>query len=206
MNQKYSSSFVLIFIASIFFVPSSQSSAQVELKILRDGRTTKRTGKILQWSGYQILLQANGRERKIDSRDVIDLKTDWPSDLEEARRAVTQHDYSTATRKYELAILQDERLWVRQTIWAELVELCDAQENSVESIRYFLKIATQDTDTRFFHLIPLSWSTSGLKTPPENMTKPWLQAESKIVQLLAASWRLSGTGRTEAIDKLQSLA
>ena len=205
MNLKSIVLFVSFFLAVLSFV-ASESTAQVELFILRDGKTTKRTGSIAEWKGHQIVLVANGRERKIDSRTVVDISTNWPSDLQRARELASDHDYVSAAKKFQSAILQEDRLWVQQLILAELIEVYDAQELPNEAIQAFLRMVAKDSESRFFSLIPLSWSTGGIRNPPEAMTQQWIQSKSKILKLIGASWRLSGAKRKEAIETLQSLA
>ncbi len=172
-----------------------------------DGNGNKvRKGQITDWIGNKISLLANDRTRTIDIDSVVDVQTRWPSELTQARELISRNQYREAIASYESALSAESREWVKQIVLSELIQTLDAVESPQQTTRKFLQLYQLDKQTRFFHLIPLPWSASGLKSPAESETAKWMAAKNSLLRLLGASWQLSGTKRGQAVEVLEQLA
>lgn len=180
--------------------------AQDEIVFKNDDNQIKtRSGRITQWLGNEITLVENGRRRTIDSDRIVKLETRWPQELEQARQLVANNDLRTAISTYSQGLENEPRDWVKQIFLAELVQAFDAAEASSEATRKFLQLYQLDSQTRFFHLIPLNWATAGAKPPAEAETAKWMGANNSLLRLIGASWQLAGPKRGKAVEVLEDL-
>ena len=186
---------------------AGQSFAQDSVTFkTEDGQTKTRKGRITNWLGKEITLNERGRIRTINAEQVINFKTQWSDDLRQAREQVANNDFRNAIATYNRAIENEQRDWIKSLMLAELVQVFDTLEAPSQSIRKFLQLYQLDSQTRFFFLIPLSWSASGAKSPPESDTAKWMEAKNNLLRLLGASWQLSGSQRGKAVTVLENLA
>ena len=172
-----------------------------------DGRETKRTGKIVEWTGTRIQLENDsGRTRSIDVSDVKRIDTRWPEELLAARELVAKHDYAGAAASYQQASKSESRGWVKAIIGAELLQVFDLSENHRQAIVEFLKLYVADGSTRFFDLIPLAWSIEEQNIPSEVELKRWLTNDNAVLRLMSASWLLSRGNNQSAVAELEKLS
>ncbi len=198
---------VSVAIACSFGISDLNSVDAQDVLVIRrpDGRTTKRTGEIIRWQGSSITIFNGSRERTIDQNDVLELQTNWPIPLEAARHAVANRQFPRAIKSFREAIQVENREWVQAMIKSELIEVFDALENPAAAAKLFLQIYDADSQTRFFPLIPLSWSIGELKPPSSVQSNQWMKSKNPAVQLIGASWQLS-VNQNQAVAVLESLA
>lgn len=195
--------FILCALVLIFSCRES-SLGQDILVIKRDGQTTKRSGTIVDWQGKKISILTGSRTRSINSDDVVELLTVWPDELITARKSVQSKDYNTAIRQFTLALSDEKRSWVKVIILSEQIQALDAVENLSLAAVQFLKLIELDPNSRFFNLIPLSWSVGEIKPPTNEQCKTWLASDNPVALLTGASWQLQYN--SQAVDVLESLA
>ena len=134
----------------LFSLCLSFASAEDVIILKRDGRITKRTGQIVDWQGKRISIVLGSRTRSVNSDDVIELQTKWPSELVEARKSVRANNFPNAIRQFEFALANEKREWVKAIVLAEQIQALDAVENVASAADKFLRLYRLDPDTRFF--------------------------------------------------------
>ncbi len=196
---------VLTVMAMVVFCAST-SKCQDTL-ILRTGtdQSSKRSGQIIRWKGNRITLDTGGRTKQFDATSVQQIQTLWPAPMEQARQRMAVRKYAEAIPLMQAAIKLEDRDWVKAIAMAELVQCLDATDRTSEATIEFLKIYSADPDTRFFHLIPLPWTSTHWNRPPDSDTRKWLQSSNSLLRLLGASWQLSDQRRASAVEALESL-
>ena len=146
-----------------------------------------------------------GRQKQIDTTRIIKIETKWPDELKPSRDLFKSGQFDKAVGFLQIAVKNENRAWVQAILSAELIQGLDAMEKQWEATLAFLAIYNVDPETRFFYLIPLPWDTNTVGTPPDEETKKWLASRNSLLQLLGASWRVSGADRTKAVAVLEEL-
>ena len=197
--------FCQLFLGVLIFLTVFPASALAEDVVIlkRDGRTTKRVGKIVDWQGKRISIATGSRTQTVNSDEVIELQTQWPEALIEARQTMLAKDFNLAIRQFITAMAKEQRSWVQTIILAEQIQALDAIENLALASEQFLKLYSLDPNSRFFNLIPLSWSIGENKPPSKAQCEKWLASKNPVALLLGASWQLQTNSR--AVDVMESL-
>ncbi|MEM7455358.1 MAG: tetratricopeptide repeat protein [Planctomycetota bacterium] len=171
------------------------------------GRTVRYRGEITDWRGSRITIFTNGRSRTFDNNELISVRTTWPAAYNEAETLIAAGQFNTASQKLQEALDSESRRWAQVAIRAKMVQTLMATENHSEALTLFGSILAEDPDTRFIHLAPLPWTGSasvaqGLASNAEK----WIDTAQPVVQLIGASWLLSGPKRQLAEQRLEQLA
>jgi len=95
-----------------------------------------------------------------------------------------------AQDKFREALKDENRAWVRREILSLLIRCALHQNNQATAGTRFLALLRSESDTRFFHLIPLVWSPTELSPAMENQAKLWLSDSDATARLLGASFLL----------------
>ena len=169
------------------------------------GQPTKRSGQIIDWKANQISLKTKTRTRKINALQVTNIQTQWPVELEDARRLMRSGKFDEAVPKLKTARENENRAWVQQIITAELAQSLDALDQTEAAAIEVLRLYQDDPQTRFFHLIPLPWLLSQQYPPEGRMGKKMLKSNNSFLALISASLLLNGSERETATQRLQQL-
>lgn len=182
------------------------ASGQDTVVFKRNGKSTRRTGTIVDWQGNKISMQTGSRTRTIDATHVIEIQSQWPPTLLAARESVKSHNYEHAVKQYKQTNASENRSWVQAIVSAELIQIYDATENPALAAVEFLKLYNSDPQTRFFDLIPLTWSTGPLKLPSSQQSQQWIGSSNPVEKLVGASFLLSTNSSDAVVDELERLA
>jgi len=171
-----------------------------------DSTTTRRNGKILQWKGERLRLQANSRIRSIATDRIIDIQTSWPDPLIAARERMAAGKFDEALPQLTAAREIETREWVEQIITAELVQCLDAMDQTEAAMIEFLKLYQYDSQTRFFYLIPLPWLMAEPYPEEGRWGRKMLGSQVSVMALMSASLLLGTPQRESAVGRLEQLA
>ena len=171
-----------------------------------DGKTTKRNGVIESWTGNQLNLKTKTRVREIDTDRIVDVRTDWPAGLIDGRKMMASGDFGQAATILKQARETESRQWVKQIITSELVQCLDATDQTELAMIEFLRLYQDDSQTRFFHLIPLPWLLTKPYSEQGRLGTKILGSENKLLALMSASLLLTGSQRAQATQRLEQLA
>lgn len=202
---------LFLLLISLSFPLTTLAQDTVVTRGSRKGVTLKRKGLIVQWKGDSLTLSINGRERRIDNEDIVQIRTNWNEHYLAGRQALLRFQFEDAIVRFKAALTEERRPWAKHMIRARLIEAYRGTQDHMAAIQQFLAIASEDPQTRFFHLIPLAWTSSSLESAPVIASARDL-AKSKYVyaQLIAASWLMNDaqdpTSRTTGFQLLETLA
>lgn len=169
---------------------------------------TRRQGEVLEYTGERLRLRLpDGRVEEIAGSRVVRVVPALSELHQSADRLRVQGRLADALTTYRQARQQEPRDWVRRLIMAHETD-CYA---ALGQVRYagetFLALIRSDPATPHLDVIPLAWATSRADLELEQAASGWLvQAELPASRLLGASWLLSSSQRSAAIDVLRQLA
>ena len=186
--------------------PRLSLSADEDIVITRSqsGQTVKRRGTITQWLGQSITLQTNTRERIIDAADLVEFQTTWPDGYDQGESLIDARQFAQAIEPLNRALKSEARPWARRIILSRLIVCHQAMGDFEPATDAFLKISEEDPNHRFFHLIPLPWTSTLGNSTQIRRANQWIDSESVIEQLFGAAW-LIGSDRQRAVARLKQL-
>ena len=195
----------------ILWVATAAAQDTVVISANNSKGQISREGTIVDWKGSSLTISSNGREREVDNERIIEVQTQWDKNYLAGKSSLAEHRFESAIAEFQLAVKAEKRPWAKRLIQARMLEALLATQNHVEAIRQFLIITREDPQTRFFHLIPLSWTQSSLQTASTvNVAKRLANSKDVIAQLIAASWMINDAldpkSRSRAKALLETLA
>ncbi len=169
-------------------------------------KTQKLKGTIVEWIGNRLTIQQRGRERDVTADEILSVQTIWGNDVDSARLLAGQGQFASAIERYKNAASQETRPWARTIINSELVQACTAIDNHGEAIATFGSILGRDPETRFMYLTPLPWTGTANAAAMQPQAEIWIEASQPVVQLIGASWLLTGPRSADATSRLEQIA
>ena len=198
---------VIVTLCSGLFATTTYAQTESDTVVVRrqdSQQTLKRRGTIVEWKGLSLTLNSNGREREIDNDEIVEVQTGWGQDYVEGVRELKQGKTNQAVIKLQSALASESRPWAKRIIRSRLVDAFQTLEQPAAAVEQFLLIVREDPQTRFLHLAPLPWT--GSSNALQSQAQQWIQSREPLMQLIGASWLLSGPQRQQAIKVLESLA
>ena len=181
-------------------------TAQDEVTVRgKTGKIVKRKGQITEWKGVTLSINVNGRNREIDQSEIIQFQTAWSADYLKGQKLLNAHDYKGAAESFVAALKSDPRVWAQQIIRSKLVQCYAADERWPEASKHFLTLLRDDPETRFMNLIPIPWGGGLQSAGMTQASGGWMRSKIPAVELLGASWLVSGKFRDDALAKLEEL-
>ena len=197
---------VALFMLMLLAWPSATIGQDVVVLKSDDGKMTKRNGIIVDWKGNELSLKTRTRTRQIDAQRILDINTNWPAELLTARKLMQQGKFRQALPELKRASENESRPWVLQIISAERVQCLDATDQTDEALLEFLRLYKQDSQTRFFELIPLPWLLAKPYPAEARFGRKLLESKNALLALISSSLMLVGSHRDEARQRLEQLA
>ncbi|WDI44633.1 tetratricopeptide repeat protein [Bremerella sp. P1] len=166
---------------------------------------TKVRGNVIDYTGQVLTLQTASGQTSIPSDKIASVETDYASDVLKARQLLDEGKSSEAARMFAAAYPGERRPWVKREILAlEALALQNAGRY-IEAGNAFLKIVAEDPQTIHFDAIPLAWFSLPPHFERDRAARGWMEMSSPYAQLLGASWLLSTSDRSQAIQVLGNL-
>ncbi|MEW4563723.1 tetratricopeptide repeat protein [Bremerella sp. JC770] len=166
---------------------------------------TKVRGNVIDYTGQVLTLQTASGQTSIPSEKVASVETDYASDVMQGKKLLAEGKSSEAARLFNSAVGGERRPWVQREILAlEALALQNAGRY-IEAGNTFLKIVAEDPQTIHFDALPLAWFSLPPHFERDRAARTWLEMPSPYAQLLGASWLLSTSDRSQAIQVLGNL-
>jgi len=166
------------------------------------------SGTIIDYTGENLILRTSGgREQRIPTSRVIEIKTTWSPEKLAGDEMMEGGEFDEAVKNYLTAYREERRNWARREIVAQWIRCYRELAQFDRAAEAFLGLLQLDPKTQHFHAIPLSWSPYQPPLTLQQKAKTWLESgQSSPARLLGASWLLSTGTREVAIGSLRELA
>ena len=185
--------------------PSAFAEDIVFTRGQRSDKISKRRGLIESWKGQTLVIQSGGRSREISGDRIVRIETAWNEQYQAGKTELQQRNFREAIARLKRAIVEEQRIWARDIARAELIKAYRGNEQHLSAVQEFGQIFTRDPQTRFLYLLPLAWTQTVQGGEAARFTEPWLTSDEAALKLLACSWNLGGSRRTNAVAGLESL-
>lgn len=198
-------------LASLLLLTATAAAAQDTVVVTNaDGRgRAMRQGEIVELTGTELKLKNSaGRVETLPAGRIVEFRTDWRADHLRARELHGTGKLGEAITAYEEAKRSEPRAWAQRQIMAERSQ-CLAESGRFDLAgEEFLAIVASDPATGHLAAMPLAWRSFPPDAALESRAAGWLAAGSKspAAQLLGASWLLSTSRRSEAVQRLEELS
>jgi len=168
--------------------------------------SVKYTGRILDYTGKELAIQTNGKERRFPGELVSRIESDWTEPHRAADDLFDRREYEDALGQYELAMKSERRRWAQRKIVSQMI-LCLRNLNQTRRAGdLFLTLLRSDPTTPYFAQIPLTWDTGAPAADLEPQARRWLESDSAAAKLLGASALLSTQQRAAVVKELEELS
>ena len=175
----------------------------------QQGRRFTRVGAVLSYDAELLRMKlTSGAISRVPADRVLEVSTMKVEAHKEADRLFGEGDFRRARSRYQSAYRSEFRSWVRQQIVAQSI-LCSVAVGDVrQASTTFVALMRQHPKSRFKYVIPLAWRTVEAPRSFREVADRWLEdgQQVPVARLIAASWRLSGDARREALVVLENLA
>ncbi len=219
---------LLTSMASIAFAQSVKSQEVLEAEISRiwitePGDTSlnrwdprqlfEDAGKVKEWDDQKIVFIRPGAKREITTQGdfVVRIEPAWANEAgEQIHRLFSERQYSSVIKQGNDAIKSGLPRWQQRVILSEMIEACSALGKPRIAGILFVSLAKENPPQLLLSTIPIPWGETDLVNSSlieiQSLSEAWITQESEAVQLLGASWLLSGAKRPNAIERLEHLA
>ncbi len=165
-------------------------------------------GRVLDYSGAGLVMEtAAGERQTVPSKQVVEIRTVWPSQRAIADDHWRRRDFVAASASYESAVVAEARPWARRVLQARVVAALRELRRWDAAGERFLELVRDDPATPQFDVIPLAWTAAAPSVAAEAKARTWLaDRSSNVAGLLGASLLLSTSSRVDALRRLRELA
>jgi tetratricopeptide (TPR) repeat protein len=164
------------------------------------------TGEILEYSGQELRIRrTSGREEKYPPERVLEIQGTWSDPHRKAEQRLAERRAEEALPLLQEAIARERREWVRRRLLAHEVLACRETGNLERAVVAFAELLRSDPHTPHFAVIPLSWTSPLPSATRDAQAANWLNHSQPPIRLIGASWALTSTQRTKAIQALRAL-
>ena len=191
MNTKQRlRSLIYLVVFSTVGISHDSATAQdtVTVKDPRTGKFSQFEAQVLEWDAERLLYMGNGKQRTMPAARVVDVSYPRTESQLEADQLFAEGKLLQAMQTYQNAIANEPRAWVKGELQARQLQCARALNRQREAITLFLKIQQASPNTRFFHLIPISWDRTRLDGSLAANLSQWLSGSDEVRKLIAASW------------------
>lgn len=197
--------YFVVFAATGISLNHSAAQDTVTVKDPRTGKFSQFEAQVLEWDAERLLYMGNGKQRSMPATRVVDVSYPRTESQLEADQLFSQGKLLQAMQTYQNAIADEPRPWVKSELQARQLQCALALNRQRDAITLFLAIQQASPNTRFFHLIPISWDRTRLDGALAANLSQWLTGSDEVRQLIAASW-LQRQDETNANAALKSLS
>jgi len=195
--MRFQKSFVLAttMFAVVNFLQTAQAKNDLTDKVvIRDessGRKIAYRCQIIDYTGKSITLRFRSKKsRRFPAKLIVDIESPKTKPHLDGLAAYRKQEYRIARSFLKRALTTESRAWMKREIQASLVRCGYHLGTYSEVALRFLSIASSDSSTQHFYLIPLKWSDS-LEIPAlKRDAKQWISDRQPASKLIAASFLL----------------
>lgn len=175
--------------------------------------STQETGIILEWSSKNVVLvrPEAQRETTLLGDSVSRIEPAWtdPS-ASEFHTLFVNREFTAAIKVGAEAIKKTGTpVWQQRLMLAEMVDAMMAIGKPSLACKLYVSLAKENSPQLLMSTIPLSWGNEKLELDTDKIqpnASDWLLSDNEAIQLLGASWLVSGNKRPLAIETLTNLS
>ena len=198
-------------VVSLFLALLSPSLARAEDRVVvqnADSSTTRTlTGEIADYNGKELRIQlATGQALNVPAARVVRVESTWQAEHEAADRLRDERKHLEAIDAYRQALRKESRAWAKRRIMADAITAYESLGQFERAGEAFALLMQADEHWQYLERAPLAWLSALVDARLEQRAQMWLASELAPVQLLGASWSLSGAQRTQAVNTLRKLS
>ncbi len=171
------------------------------------------TGIILEWNSKSVVLVRPNAEREtsIPGDFVSRIEPHWTDPAGgDFHKLFTERDFTAAIKLGSETIKKPGiPVWQQRIILAEMIESMMALGKPRLACQLFVSLAKENSPQLLLSTIPVSWGDEKLEGEAVTIqpkASEWLLSDNEAIQLLGASWLLSGAQRPLGIETLTSLS
>jgi hypothetical protein len=168
-------------------------------------------GIILEWNQQKVVLVRPDAQKETSIVGDYAVRIE-PSLSNEAgknvHRAFCQRDYPSVLSNGRAAVASGLPRWQQRLILAEMVDAASALGKTHDAGLLFASLAKDNPPCLLLSTIPIPWGDDVVAADMfklQGSAEKWIGEEQEALQLLGASWLLSGKKRTEAVETLETL-
>ena len=204
----------LMILLTMLLPPVSQletpnSFATVTLRTANQTQSQIRfQAEIITYNDHRLVVRLpGGNLRNYAYHDVLSVDIEKNKSHLEADLLFEKGDWTEAERLY-LRALEDERdpkrFWTREELRAQLIKTCLAQGDITKSTELFRALYQLDSQTRFFHVIPLAWDPMAVPMNSGPLATRWMNdSQSTVTRLIGVSYLIQTPGEKSATHLLE---
>ncbi len=170
-------------------------------------------GVILEWDAKNIVLvRENGTaQTSIPGDTVIRIEPSWANELGNTlHTCFGNHEFEQVLAQGKKTLESGLPRWQQRIVIAEMIDAAMAIGKTQIATRLFATLAKENPPQLLMASIPIPWSddqtlAGGMLAKIQIDAKAWRTDPSELVQLMGASWLISGNDRRLAIETLESL-
>lgn len=197
---------VLPFFAAILAAVELNAEDVVIYSSQQGTRTSRYVGIIEDYTGETLTIRLDsGRVRTVPSESVREVQSEWTESHFLGDERYEVGDYTAALTAYQNAFRVETRPWVKRRIADRITWCLRYQGQTARAVRAFLWIYNSDPKTQALSSLPLAWTAQTVTPSLQQQLSEWLQDESNVARLVAASWLIGTNQRAEAIRALQTI-
>ncbi len=165
------------------------------------------TGDIQEYTGKELTIRTSSDLRTFDSKNVTRVETPRSDRHEQAEKQFAAGKLKVALPLYSQALegQTEPRRWVRREILSRIALCQQGMGNHEMAADYFLTLLADDPHALHLDCIPLAWWPEQPTAAFERKAKQWLESNHSAEALLGASYLLTTSQRTAAVEKLSAL-
>ena len=190
-NQRIRRNAVWLPILALLLAPCDLAAQdRITIRDQRTGKITQFEAVVVAWDATRLVYAGNQRESSLPASRVVDVAYSRTETQSLADQQFESGQFLQAWQSYENAIAEGPRDWVKVELLARQLRCALALGRSNEALSSFFAIQRATPQSRFFHLIPLTW---GQNRPGGSMIQlytDWLSSADESQKLIAASWLL----------------
>ena len=163
-------------------------------------------GEIVAYTAREVQLKnAAGRVVKASADRLLQVTYDRSEAHQQADALLAAGEFDQAAEKYQAAFREEARSWVKEELAASLVRCQMSLNQPTSAAKIFLAIVTENSESRFWPVIPLTWTADVPADARRGPWNDWLHDKRPAARLLAASWLWAGNQQAEAETTLREL-
>ena len=169
-------------------------------------------GVILEWNQQKLtIVRPNSKTvSTIIGDQVVRIEPAWSNDsAEKLHRMYCDRLFPAVLNNGKATIGSKLPLWEKLLILAEMIESASSLGKTVVAATLFSSLAKENSPELLLATIPISWGDEVLaddQVKLQGLAENWIKEEHEALQLMGASWLLSGSKRSMAVQKLELLA
>ena len=144
-------------------------------------------GTVVDWTGRELRMRTGDGVQTYPAEQVIDVESPRLPNHATGLADLAASRLQPARQTLAQALAEEPREWMRREILAALTRADLAAGDRAAAGDHFLALAGSDSQTPYYSLVPLDWTTAAPTAALTAAGRGWLQSTQPLSQLLGAS-------------------